>query len=149
MVPDTGGDVMGILDVVGVVFKPVTEYFQRRQEIKASDRQQERALKQAMTDRQIELIKTGLAADANWEMEFAKQAQTSWKDEYVLAILSIPFILCFIPTSFDEWKGGAFYVTEGLTAIDKLPMWYQLLVGIHFCATIGVRFWRKTQYDTE
>lgn len=141
---------MSILDkILGGVLKPVSEYFTRRQEIKASDRQQERALKQAMTDRQIELIKSGLTADMNWEMEFAKQAQTSWKDEYVLGILSIPFILCFIPKDFSQWEGGAYYVTEGLKAIDALPMWYQLLVGIHFCATVGVRFWRKTQYDTE
>lgn len=141
---------MGILtQVLGGVVKPVADYFNRRQEIKADDRQQERALKKAMTDRQIDLIKAGLAADMNWEMEFAKQAQTSWKDEYVLLILSFPFILCFIPESFDTWQGGAYYVVQGLEAIDKLPAWYQLLVGIHFCATIGVRFWRKTQYDTE
>lgn len=135
--------------ILGGLVKPVTDYVIRRQEIKAEDRQQERAIKRAMTERQIDLIEKGLTADLNWEMEFAKQAQTSWKDEYVLLILSLPFILCFIPENLSQWQGGAYYVTEGLTAIDKLPMWYQLLVGIHFCATVGVRFWRKTQYDSE
>jgi hypothetical protein len=135
--------------ILGTVAKPVTDYITRRQEIKAEDRQQERALKKAMTERQIHLIEQGLTADMNWEMEFAKQAASSWKDEYVLAILSIPFIMCFIPEDLSTWKGGAYYVVQGLEAIDKLPMWYQLLVGIHFCATIGVRFWRKSQYDTE
>lgn len=135
--------------ILGGVVKPITEYFARRQEIKADDRRQERAIKQAMTERQIDLIKAGLAADLSWEMEFARQARTSWKDEYILLILSLPFILCFIPADFSTWMGGAYYVVQGLEAIDKLPVWYQLLVGIHFCATIGVRFWRKTQYDTE
>lgn len=135
--------------ILGTIVKPVTDYISRRQEIKADDRQQERALKKAMTERQIQLIEQGLAADMSWEMEFARQAQTSWKDEYILLILSMPFILCFIPENFSEWRGGAYYVTQGLAAIDTLPAWYQLLVGIHFCATIGVRFWRKTQYDTE
>jgi hypothetical protein len=135
--------------ILGGIAKPVTEYFSRRQEIKAEDRQQERAIKKAMTERQVELIKEGLTADMNWEMEFARQAQTSWKDEYILLILSLPFVLCFIPKDFSEWQGGAYYVMEGLKAIDQLPAWYQLLVGIHFCATIGVRFWRKSQYDTE
>lgn len=127
--------------ILGTVFKPVADYFSRRQEIKAEDRSQEREIKKALTERQISLIEQGLAADMSWEMEFAKQASSSWKDEYVLLVLSIPLIMAFIP-------GLAIYVTAGFAAFASTPMWYQVMVQTVFYATYGIRLWRRQQSDT-
>lgn len=133
---------MGILDkVLGGVAAPVVKYFERRQEIKAADRQQERAIKQAMTERQIELIKQGLTADMSWEMEYANQARTSWKDEYTLIVVSIPMVMAFIP-------GLSPYVAAGFAAFSATPLWYQVMVQAIFYATYGIRFWRRQQSDT-
>lgn len=128
-------------DVVGGVLKPIGDYFNRRQEIKASDRQQERAIKQAMTERQIQLISQGLTADMAWETEFARQAGSSWKDEFELLVLSAPLIMCFIP-------GLAPYVHLGFAALDKTPQWFMFLVTTVYLANYGIRAWRKTQSDT-
>lgn len=133
-------------DVVKGLVSPVTEYFTRRQELKAADRQQQAAIKAAATERQIELIKAGQTADMNWEMEFAKQASSSWKDEYTLIIVSIPAVLCFIKTAnFD----GPAIVMAGMMALNNTPLWYQIMFGSIFLATYGIRYWRRTQYDTE
>lgn len=128
-------------DLLGGVLKPIGDFFNRRQEIKASDRQQERAIKQAMTERQIALIEQGLAADMSWEMEFARQAATSWKDEYTLIVVSIPLVMAFVP-------GCAPFVKEGFTAFSATPAWYQIMVQAIFYATYGMRLWRRNQSDT-
>jgi hypothetical protein len=127
--------------ILGGLAAPVADYFKRRMEIKAQDRQQERAIKQATVERQIELIKEGLHADMSWEMEFAKQAASSYKDEYTLIVVSIPAVLAFIP-------GMDVYVAHGFEALSKTPGWYQLMLVTLFFATVGIRYWRRNQSDT-
>lgn len=136
-------------DVVKGITGPVAEFFIRRQEIKVQKMQMEsqerikmHELKMAQLDRQLQLYREGLAADANWEMEFARRAASSWKDEYTLLVVSIPAVLSFIP-------GGDVYVSKGFDALSKTPVWYQLMLITLFFATVGIRYWRRTQYDTE
>ena len=100
---------------------------------------------QAMGDRRAELIKAGLAADAQWEMAMAEQAASSWKDEYTLGVVSLPAILCFVKT---ETFDGPAIVQSGMAALSSTPLWFQTILGIMFCATVGVRWWRRSQSDT-
>lgn len=133
---------MGTLSqIIGGVLKPVGDYFNRRQEIKAEDRQQEREIKKALTERQISLIEQGLAADMSWEMEFASQARSSWKDEYTLIVVSIPLVMAFVP-------GWSQYVSAGFEAFSNTPLWYQMMTQALFYATYGMRLWRRQQSDT-
>lgn len=130
------------------VVGPIANYFNRRQEIKAQKLQMEsqerlkvHEMKMAQYDRQIQLREQGLTADANWEMEFARQASSSWKDEYTLIVVSIPAVLSFIP-------GGADVVARGFDALSKTPLWYQTVLITLFLASVGIRYWRRTQSDT-
>jgi predicted Zn-dependent protease len=132
---------MNILSILGKVPEVIGNYVTRRMEIKAEDRQQERAIKKALVERQISLIEQGLHADLQWEVMMAEQAKTSWKDEYTLIVVSIPAILAFIP-------GADQYVHRGFEALAKTPSWYQLMLVSLFFATYGIRFWRRNQTDT-
>jgi len=126
--------------------EPVANYYNRKQELKHARFEAELKFEQAQGDRKAELIKAGLAADANWEMEFARQAQTSWKDEYTLLVVSIPAVFAFVRTS---WFDGPAIVAAGFAALDTTPVWYQILLGSMFAATVGIRWWRRSQFDTE
>lgn len=119
----------------------IADIYKRRMEIKAEQRTQERALRAALVQRQIDLIEKGLTADMNWEMEFAKQAATSWKDEYTLLVVSIPAVMSFVP-------GLDTYVKNGFGALGTTPVWYQGLLVMLFAASWGIRTWRRTQSDT-
>lgn len=131
---------MGILSkILGAPFEAASKYLTRRMELKAEARAQERQIKAAQVQRQIELIQQGLAADATWELEQIKSS--GWKDEYVMIVLSIPLIMCFIP-------GLAMYVSLGFTALSATPQWYQWLVLMVFAAVYGIRIWRRNQSDT-
>ena|SRR6185295_1461469 len=129
------------LDIITGVLKPIGDFFNRRQEIKAVEHQNEIDILKAQGERQAALISQGLAADASWEMEFARQASSSWKDEYELIVVSIPTIMCFVP-------GWDVYVMKGFEALGKTPAWFQFLLVTIFLANYGIRSWRKTQSDT-
>lgn len=72
--------------------------------------------------------------DANWEL--AQIANSGWKDEFVLLLLSIPLVLVFIPPLQP-------YVLNGFAVLDQCPDWYRWLVVVIFAAIYGVRIYRR------
>lgn len=132
-------------DLIGGLTGPVATYFTRRAELSAQSHQNDVDLLKAQGERQASLYSQGLAADASWEQEFARQAGTSWKDEYELLVLSVPMMLCFVHTS---WLNGPQIVKAGFDAISSTPSWFQFLVVTIYLANYGIRYWRKTQSDT-
>lgn len=132
---------MNLTEFLGGVLKPISDAYSKRQERKQIEHTVNIELIKTQAERQSKLISEGLAADAAWELEFAKQAASSWKDEFTLIVISVPAILCFIP-------GLDVYVSNGFKALDKTPLWYQIIFGSIFLATYGIRYWRKTQSDT-
>ena len=127
-------------DIFGMILKPISDAYAARQQRKAIEQTNNIELLKAQGERQAQLARDGLTADANWEMEFARQAATSWKDEYTLLVVSIPLWMCFIP-GLDQ------YVNRGFLALDTTPLWYQVMVQVLFYATVGIRFWRRGQSD--
>lgn len=133
-------------NAVGPVAQSAFTFFTRRAELAQARFEAKLKFEQAQGDRMAQLIREGLAADANWEMEFAMQARSSLKDEYALALFSVPMVLCFIKTkNFD----GPGIVLAGFESLGKCPWWFLTIVGILFASTVGVRWWRRTQYDTD
>lgn len=130
-----------IFDVLSSVIKPVGDYFNRKQELKAQAHENELKINEAQAERQCQLIREGLTADMNWEMEFARQAGSSWKDDFELVIISVPLVLCFHPK-------GAQIVHDGFVSLQQTPAWYQLLTITIFLANYGIRYFRRTQSDT-
>lgn len=127
------------------IVEPLADYYKRKQELKQAKFEAQLKFEQAKGDRQAQLIREGLAADANWEMEFARQAAASWKDEYTLIVVSIPAVLAFMRT---KWFNGPQVVADGFVALAATPTWYQILLCSMFGATVGIRWWRRTQSDT-
>jgi len=80
----------------------------------------------------IEQAKTAQQAEIEWDKQQAKNAQSSWKDEYWTIVLSIPAILCFIP-------GLSEYVAQGFDALKHTPEWYQYALLVAIAAAFGVR----------
>ena len=130
-----------VSDVIAGLTGPVATYFTRRAELKAQKYENEMKILVAQGERQAALATQGMTADANWEMEFAKQAATSWKDEYTLLVVSIPLVMAFVP-GFDV------YVARGFDAFAKTPVWYQIMVQAIFYATYGIRAFNKFRSDT-
>ena len=69
---------------------------------------------------------------ASWEQEAMKNSATSWKDEYLTIIFTIPLIACFIPFLVP-------YVKEGFIVLEGMPRWYQMTISVIVAASFGVR----------
>ena len=73
-----------------------------------------------------------LTADIDWEAEMARQAGSSYKDEFWTIILALPLILIFIPAT----QG---YIITGFDALKSVPDWYLMAVGTAIAAAFGVK----------
>jgi|TARA_R100001443_G_scaffold56866_2_gene67774 hypothetical protein len=70
---------------------------------------------------------------ADWEKIMAQGTQSSWKDEWLTILFSIPLILAFC----GEWGRGV--VAEGFTALEQMPSYYQYTLGVIVSASFAVR----------
>jgi len=71
--------------------------------------------------------------DIDWDLEAMKATQASWKDEYLVLLLSGPFILSFC----GDW--GREIAAAGFTALDLAPSWYSYSLGVVIAASFGIK----------
>lgn len=61
------------------------------------------------------------------------ESKGNWlRQDWVLALLSVPLVLVFVPPFVP-------YVEAGFAALDKCPGWYRYLVVAVFAAIYGIR----------
>ena len=82
---------------------------------------------------EAEIRKKQLTGEIDWDLEAIKATQSSWKDEWITVLLSLPFLLCFIS---DETRAMAF---AGFQALDQAPAWYTYSFGVVIAASFGIR----------
>ena len=70
--------------------------------------------------------------EIDWDLEMAKGSASSWKDEWLTILFSIPLILAFIP-------GMEEVVKNGFDRLNELPDWYQYLVFLVCSAALGIK----------
>ena len=70
--------------------------------------------------------------EIDWDLEMAKGSTSSWKDEWLTILFSIPLVLAFIP-------GMEEVVANGFARLNEMPEWYQYSLGVIVAASFGVR----------
>jgi len=71
--------------------------------------------------------------ELDWDLEMAKGSSSSWKDEWLTILFSIPLILAFC----GDW--GRQIVSEGFAALEAMPQYYQYTLGTIVAASFGTR----------
>jgi len=71
--------------------------------------------------------------EIDWDLKMADASASSWKDEWLVIIFSVPLVLSFC----GEW--GRKIVDDGFAALATMPEWYQYTLGIIVAASFGVR----------
>lgn len=135
-----------ITNVLGSLTKPIADYYTRKRELSLEEHKAALELVRAQAERQAQLIREGLAADMQWEQAMVEQAGTGWKDEITFLAVLTPFWLCFV--TWGDFDGAAI-VARGFEAIARMPNWFVLLATTIFFANYGIRYWRRSLYDTE
>ena len=80
-----------------------------------------------------EIQKKQLTGEMDYDLEAIKASQSSWKDEYILILYSIPLVLAFCGET------GRQIVTNGFQALEAMPLYYQVSLGGIVSASIGFR----------
>lgn len=80
-----------------------------------------------------EIKKKQLTGEIDWDLEAIKATQSSLKDEWVVFLISIPFLMCFIS---DTTREMAF---KGFDAISRAPTWYTYSFGVVIASSLGIR----------
>lgn len=122
--------------LLGAPAEAVAEYFKERQRLKSEFKLKKLEGKVKIEQAKAEMEVRKLEADNAWEL--AQIANSGWKDEWVLILLSIPLVLVFVPQA-------APYIQQGFAILETTPDWYRwMIVGI-FMAIYGIRVWRRKE----
>jgi len=93
----------------------------------------ETKVKVAKAEAEAQIMLSRATSEADWEKIMAQGSQSSWKDEWLTILFSIPLILVFT----GEW--GRQVVQNGFVALDTMPQWYSYTLGVIVAASFGVR----------
>jgi len=114
-------------------FSLVEGYFSTKKEKQQAQAKMEVALKEA----EAEVFKRKSLQDGEWDLESMRGSKDSWKDEFFVIILSLPFIASFIPQLQE-------YVAAGFLILDRdTPEWYKAAFGVAIAASFGFRQFAK------
>ena len=69
--------------------------------------------------------------DIDWDLAAIRASQSSWKDEWITVLFSIPLVLSFC----GDW--GREIVANGFSALAGMPDWYQYSLGAVVAASLG------------
>lgn len=135
---------MSLLSVLGgpfvglatLVVKEVSGWMERRDAIKEATLESKIATINARSELAAYLVKS----EAEWDLAWAGQAQSSWKDEYLLILWTLPgviFTTCLMVTPWRDYAMETLMFLQGLH--PQIIEFYLAGWGIIFAATFGVK----------
>ena len=119
--------------MIQALIGPLTELAGGWLKGKADKQAAEAKLKLTEAEAKAKIMLSKETSVADWERIMAQGTQTSWKDEYLVLLCSVPLILCFT----GEW--GRTAVAEGFAALEVMPEWYQYTLGVIVASSFAVR----------
>ena len=99
---------------------------------KVETKKAETATKVAKAKAEAVIMEKKATGEIDWDLEMARGSQSSWKDEWLVILFSIPLILALIP-------GMEEVVANGFSQLEAMPQWYQYSLGVIVAASFGVR----------
>ena len=98
----------------------------RNEKIKANTR-----VKIAMAEAEATVMQKKATGEIDWDVAQAKASETSWKDEWLTVVFTLPLILLLFG---EEERVNNFFL-----ALSNCPEWYQYLLGTIVAASFGFR----------
>jgi len=115
--------------LIGPLANLAGTWLQGKVETKAA----ETRMKVSESEAKSQILMSQAQSENNWEKIMAEGSKHSWKDEYILGLMSIPMILCFAGP-----KGQAI-VFDGFEALSRAPDWFIYTWGCCVAASFGIR----------
>jgi len=119
--------------MIQALIAPLTELASGWLKGKADAQAAQANLKLVEAEAKATIMKSAATSEAEWEKIMAQGSQSSWKDEWLTILFSIPLVLVFT----GGW--GREVVANGFAALETMPDWYQYTLGVIVAASFGVR----------
>lgn len=124
---------MILFDLAKTVVEGVVDTVKGNREAKKAISDKELEIKLKALDHRAKMQLADQSATTNYDIEALKASGSTWKDEYLTILLSLPVIGSFVPIVQD-------YVVVGWGYIEKAPLWFQTsFIGV-IAATFGLRW---------
>lgn len=118
--------------MLAALIGPISNIASTWLEGKVEEKKAQSATKVAKAQAEAVVMQKKATGEIDWDLEMARGSQSSWKDEWLVILFSIPLILAFIP-------GMEEVVANGFLQLEMMPEWYQYSVGVIVAASFGVR----------
>lgn len=115
--------------LIGPLANLAGTWLQGKVETKAA----ETRMKVSESEAKSQILMSQAQSEANWEKIMAEGSKHSFKDEYILGLMSIPMILCFCGPQ------GQAIVFDGFNALSRAPAWFIYTWGCCVAASFGIR----------
>ena len=125
-----------MIPFIGPIIRAVSSICGSWMENKLQETKARSRVKVAKAEAEAEVHKKVATGEIDWEKTMASASGDSWKDEYLVLVLTIPAILVFIPGMED-------IVQRGFVVLDSLPDWYQNALMIAISASFGIKGFTK------
>ena len=119
--------------MIGQLLGPVAGLASSWLDAKTTKQAADAKLKLTEAEAKAKILLSEKTSVADWERIMAEGSQSSFKDEWLVGLFSIPLVLSFC----GEW--GRDIVSDGFTALESMPDWYQYTLGVIVAASFGVR----------
>ena len=123
--------------MLAALIGPISNIASTWLEGKVEEKKAQSATKVAKAQAEAVVMQKKATGEIDWDLEMARASSSSWKDEWLVILFSIPLILAFIP-------GMEGVVQNGFEQLNKMPEWYQYSLGVIVAASFGVR--RATKF---
>ena len=118
--------------MLAALIGPISNIASTWLEGKVEEKKAQSATKVAKAQAEAVVMQKKATGEMDWDLEMPRASSTSWKDEWLVILFSIPLILAFIP-------GMEGVVQNGFEQLNKMPEWYQYSLGVIVAASFGVR----------
>lgn len=122
--------ILAAIPLIGKLFDGVSGYFKTKQKIKQINAKG--AIKLAQTRVDARIRQASSDADSAGRLDEIALQNVGWKDEFLMMVVTLPMILVFIPSMVP-------YVKSGFEALEKMPEYYQYMVGGVFIYVFGFK----------
>jgi|TARA_B100000085_G_scaffold133672_1_gene121650 hypothetical protein len=100
---------------------------------KVEEKKAQAATKVAIAQAEAVVMQKKATGEIDWDLKMADASAHSWKDEWLTVLFSVPLILAFC----GDW--GRQIVSDGFTALEAMPEYYQYTLGTIVAASFGMR----------
>ena len=118
--------------MLNLLIGPITQLAGTWLDGKVEKTKAETGAKVAKAKAEAVIMERKATGELDWDLEMAKGSQSSWKDEWLTVLFSIPLVMAFIP-------GMEEVVANGFEQLNAMPEWYQYSLGVIVAASFGVR----------